>query len=203
MLDNKIVDMNYWDFKKLCESRSYPLYYEEDAKTFTLMIFERHRGYRTRIIKEGFQDNFDVSLTKQEISDIYEDFIAIDGLKDNGRLVNKLIDEIAVNINNNTYKYMADTSNNLTIESGVAHTVLFEGKCKSIWFVASVDVRFRIGEGDWIEIKQGAEYQLEFDYKLINPAFIFEAQSSSYSEDEDEDNNNDGTLKYFIDGEVL
>jgi hypothetical protein len=191
MLDNQVIDMGYWKFKELKEERDYPICYIEGSKTFTLMMYERHRGYRCQIIKDGFKDSFMTDLTNQQIIDIETDFKSTGGLKEEAKLVEDLMNEAALGINISSYKYKASFDETHRIDDKVTENIMFEGKCKSIWFKSDKDINFQINNGDVIYVHHGTEYQLEFDYKLVNPTFNITSQ------------NGDGWVDYFIDGEVL
>ena len=183
--------MTYWKFKELHQERGYPVCYSESDKTYTLMMYERHRGYRCQVIKNGYEDNFMTELTSQQVLDIETDFKATGGLKESSKLVEDIMNEAAVGINISSYKYKASFDNSHRIIDLTTEDIPFEGKCKSIWFKSDKDVNFQIDNGDVVYVPHGVEYQLEFDYKLVNPTFNITSQ------------NGDGWVDYFIDGEVL
>ena len=191
MLDNQVIDMSYWKFKELLAERDYPLCYVEDTKSFSVLMYERHRGYRCKIIKDGYGSSFNTELTDAQITDIYNDFIATGGIKEQAKLVDDIMNEAAAGINISSYKYKANTEKVKNLTEGVTTDITFQGKCKSIWFVSDKDINFQLDNGDVFYVHHGTEHELQFDYKLVNPVFNFTSL------------NGDGWVKYYIDGEVL
>jgi hypothetical protein len=191
MLDNQVIDMGYWKFKELYQERNYPMCYSENSKAYTLMMYERHRGYRCKVIKSGYEDSYITDLTSQQVTDVETDFNATGSIKENAKLVEDITNEAALGINVSSFKYNASFKENHRIIDLVQDDIPFEGKCKSIWVKSDKDLNFQINNGDVIYVHHGVEYQVEFDYKLVNPVFNFTSQ------------NGDGWLNYYIDGEVL
>ena len=190
MLDNTVVDMGYWEFKKLYSRRRYPLYYVDEPNVFVLMMFERHRAYRCIVLKESFQSSFRTNLSEQEISDIYEDFTSVGGLRSQAKLTDNLVEAMALGINQTTYKYVSRSDQDI---DGSWTSISFDGRCKSFTIDTSIDACVKIDDGDEIQVAHSDGLTLEFDYKLVDPSFMSAPVTQQ----------NAGKMHYFIDGEVL